>query len=117
MNEEFKLIYQKEQERKKEIAEKRSMTLLRNGIAKYNEVREERRKAMEERSNGNRVKLPSIVFPGWVHPGYVGGWGYDPFFGGELYAHYICITLYHKSQYLTCYLQLYRCLKGGTFHH
>jgi len=122
MNEEFKLIYQKEQERKKEIAEKRSMTLLRNGIAKYNDVREERRKAMEERRNGNRVKLPSIVFPGWVHPGYVGGgWKYDPFFGGELYAaHYLClhcILLYHKSQYLTCYLQLYRCLKGGTFHH
>ena len=95
MNEEFKLIYQKEQERKKEIAEKRSMTLLRNGIAKYYEVREERRKAMEERRNGNRVKLPSIVFPGWVHPGYVGGWGYGPFFGGELYAHYLylnCIT-------------------------
>ena len=95
MNEEFKLIYQKEQERKKEIAEKRSMTLLRNGIAKYNEVREERRKAMEERRNGNRVKLPSIVFPGWVHPGYVGGWEYDPFFGSELYAHYLylhCIT-------------------------
>lgn len=66
MNEEFKLIYQKEQERKKEIAEKRSMTLLRNEIAKYNEVREERRKAMEGRS-----------------------------FGGELYAHYLylhCIT-------------------------
>jgi len=116
MNEEFKLIYQKEQERKKEIAEKRSMTLLRNGIAKYNEVREERRKAMEERSNGNRVKLPSIVFPGWVHPGYVGGWGYDPFFGGELYAHY----LYYIVSQITIpnmYLQLYRCLKGGTFHH
>ena len=52
MNEEFKLIYQKEQERKKEIAEKRSMTLLRNEIAKYNEVREERRKATEGRSFG-----------------------------------------------------------------
>ena len=60
MNEEFKLIYQKEQERKKEIAEKRSMTLLRNEIAKYNEVREERCKAMEGRS-----------------------------FGSELYAHYL----------------------------
>ena len=96
MNEEFKLIYQKEQERKKEIAEKRSMTLLRNGIAKYNEVREERRKAMEERRNGIRVKLPSIVFPGWVQPGYVGGWKSDPFFRCELYAaHYLylhCIT-------------------------
>ena len=96
MKEEFKLIYRAEQEKKKEIAEKAAKTRLHTAVAKYNEVREERLKAMEERRNGNRVKLPSIVFPGWVHPGYVGGWEYDPFFGGELYAaHYLylhCIT-------------------------
>ena len=63
MNEEFKLIYRAEQEKKKEIAEKRSMTLLRNGITKFYEGIEERRKAMEERRNGNRVKLPSIGIP------------------------------------------------------
>ena len=94
MKEEFKLIYRKEQEKKKETAEKAARTRLHTAVAKYNEVREKRLKAIEERRNGNRVKLPSIVFPGWVHPGYVGG-EYDPFFGGELYAHYLylhCIT-------------------------
>ena len=94
MKEEFKLIYRAEQEKKKEIAEKRSMTLLRNGIAKFYEGIEEQRKAMEERRNGNRVKLPSIGIPGWVHYGYVPGKS-DPFFGGELYAHCLylhCIT-------------------------
>ena len=70
------------------------MTLLRNGIAKFYEGIEEQRKAIEERRNGNRVKLPSIGIPGWVHYGYVPGKS-DPFFGGELYP---VISIYNVSQ-------------------
>jgi len=71
MKEEFKLIYQAEQEKKKKTAEKAARTRLHTAVAKYNEVREARLKAIEERRIGNRVKLPMPPIPGWV--------GYDPY--------------------------------------
>ena len=72
MKEEFKLIYRKEQEKKKETAEKAARTRLHTAVAKYNEAREKWLEAKKERRNGNRVKLPSRPpIPGWI--------GYDPY--------------------------------------
>ena len=76
MKEEFKLIYRKEQEKKKETAEKAARTRLHTTVAKYNEAREKWLEAKKERRNGNRVKLPSHptrYIPGWI--------GYSPYDG------------------------------------
>ena len=62
MKEEFKLIYQAEQEKKKKTAEKAARTRLHTTVAKFNE-------AIEERRIGNRRIKPPI--PGWI--------GYSPY--------------------------------------
>lgn len=65
-------IHVKHRERKKETAEKISMTYLRNGIATFKEE--------------DKVRNGKIGIPRWVLDGWVGSWESNPSFGRELYA-------------------------------
>lgn len=82
-------IHVKHRERKKETAEKISMTYLRNGIATFKE---------EDKERFGKIGIPRWVFDGWV-----GSWESNPFFGGELYARVFIYVISYKS-YLTYHL-------------
>ena len=72
-------IHVKHRERKKETAEKISMTYLRNGIATFKE---------EDKERNDKIGIPRWVLDGWV-----GSWKSNPFFGRELYDN-VCMFFY-----------------------